>query len=334
MRRTGIFYSIFSYLTGCLALLIGGCGAFPTRSAAASADAGAQVADAGLDAVAPAEVGPDGLVSPGSSPVGAWWVQRNIGNCIDYEEWLSFQVSAAFTHTIVDRNACQAHSVTASPGKFTWQAQVLQYDWNQGNIAEHRRFTAAVIEGFVLPPLVEPEPGAVTGTRALNRMAFARQQDGTYLREDDRESGAGTAQASVTDMKYLVTFAEPLVTVQQPAACKMTVEVTANVGHGPGPTTQAGETFTLPCKYAPVKETGWLRITADGFEDSQTSDAWSKFFEQKGWWKKYPAQMSNALYDGFRPVLYFQPGKPEVLFHDVGHAWFTEMTTPPPESVP
>jgi len=60
-----------------------------------------------------------------------------------------------------------------------------------------------------------------------------------------------------------------------------------------------------------------IRLYADCFEDSMYTGEWMDLFEEKGIWDKYPAYISNAMYDAFRPVLFFEPGKIETLFKSI-----------------
>lgn len=131
-----------------------------------------------------------------------------------------------------------------------------------------------------------------------------------------------------------VTFDKPLAAVSGSMECQMsvTMSVRADLGAAGGPYS-GEETFALPCTYGPQTSRPWLRIVANGFEQSAYDSTWMDLLTQKGVWKKYPAVVSNALYDEFRPILYFDAADPNTLFPDVHLNWWNEMLTPPPSSI-
>src|SRR5262249_54442180 len=99
------------------------------------------------------------------------------------------------------------------------------------------------------------------------------------------------------------------------------------------PDEEGGVDVSLPCTYGPDMSTPWVRVTANGYENSNTDGSWTDYLGTLGVWGKYSAEVENGLWEGFRPILYFEPSSPELLFHDVYFAWYMRMDSPPPDSV-
>src|SRR5439155_8137146 len=125
---------------------------------------------------------------------------------------------------------------------------------------------------FQGPPM---QPGYEFGTRALNRMAYARD-DGTltWHREDHRRSKDATGLYDTT-ATLDVTFDAPLADPKGPTPCTMKIDlsVAVDIGDGNPPETGA-ETFGLACTYDHAATSPWIRITANGFENSEADGSW------------------------------------------------------------
>jgi hypothetical protein len=280
----------------------------------------------------------------GTDPVAAFtqilsgkWMNHQIGNCIDFEEWWVLGPPTGFQQVIVDRDACGPHSVKKTLGNLkVLGGQVIELEWQPKDAWNQRRFTTHVADPMPGAPPPPSQKDYLPGKRALNRMAYVfAAASGGYAREDRHETALNPAVGlQVRVFTAQIGFGKLLQPVESPTPCTMTVTLNASWDKGDGVEYAASsETFVLPCTQGKTAN-GWQRVTANGFEQSQVSDAWSKFFEQKGIWKKYKAVVANDLYDQFRPILWFEPGKPQVLFHDVGHAWYQEFLNDPPKTVP
>jgi hypothetical protein len=261
-------------------------------------------------------------------------MQLEIGNCISAEEWLGFTGAHGFVHTMVDRDFCGPHSVDAEQGTYTAHpGQVLEVAWGTDADGTRRRFTANVIDPYLggADPLPD---GYVTGPRALNTMAYVRA--GASLSWHREQSRRWASQGGVYDEQISIdlAFDTPLGAPAGPTACNMTAHLVVGVsvtGAAPG---SADETFVLPCTYGPAAGSPWIRVVADGFDMSTVNSSWSDYLTSHGIWNKYPSYVSNAFYDSFRPEVFYAPSDDGVLFHDVTMAWYREMLSPPPESVP
>ncbi len=300
---------------------------------------GSAIVDGLADALTQDVAAVDVPIAPGQAPGKALngnWVYRNIGNCIDIEEWLSFVWPDDFVQVLVDRNACGPHAVTKTLGDLVAYApNIIEYTWQNKDAWQKRRHTIAVVDPYPVPP--PSDPGLKAGKRAINRKAYSLKGPGLYQR-DDRHDVAydGTpANATITVVAVKVAFDKPLQNVAVETACQM--NVTLAVSNDPGGTggkfASGSESFVFACSYGPDAATGWIRVAAQGFEKEPSGDGWMKFMTSKGWWTKYPPVISNAMYDEFHPVFYFQPQKPEMLFHNFA-GWYVEMLSSPPTKVP
>jgi len=252
-----------------------------------------------------------------SQALSGHWMREQIGDCIWFEEWLSFDPPDGFVSTLVERNACDpaGHGVFPTQGSMQVEdGPILSWDYTVDGRREMRRFTASIIND------------------SLNWLTFLSSGEGTYYAINRRlqEDPTGVFDQ---DIKIDLSFDAPLVTSDAPVAGEMTVTISVTVDSGTDALPESGtETFVLPCTYAPDEETGWIRLWADGFESSMYTGEWMDLFEEKGIWDKYPAYISNAMYDAFRPVLFFEPGKPQTLFHSIYFSWYNKMENPPPTS--
>jgi hypothetical protein len=318
----------------------------PDNAADSTTPQDVTVADApAIDATVPdgtaadatvADTAPD-LVAAFTQTLSGKWMSHQIGNCIDFEEWWLLGPPTGFQQVIVDRDACGPHSVKKTLGNLkVLGGQVVELEWQPKDAWNKRRFTAHVADPMPGAPPAPMQKDYLPGKRALNRMAYVfAAAGGKYAREDRHETALNPAVGlQVRVFTAQIGFGKLLQAVESPTPCTMTVTLNASWDKGDGVEYAAGsETFVLPCTQGKTAN-GWQRVTANGFEQSQISDAWSKFFEQKGIWKKYKAVVANDLYDQFRPILWFEPGKPQALFHDVGHAWYHEFMNDPPKTVP
>ena len=282
---------------------------------------------------------PSALTLAFAKGVTGKWMHHQIGNCIDYEEWLLFGPLSGFNHVIVDRDYCGPHFVHTTPGTVQFMdGQVLQYGWQPKGGWHQRRHTAHIVDPMPTPWPQPTEPGYAVGKRALNRMAYVlAAAGGNYLRQDRTEQGLAANPALGVYARVFtaqIGFGKVLSAVATPTPCSMTVTLSASYDAGDGSAKASGsEIFTLPCTQS-KSAMGWQLITANGFEQSQTSDAWSKFFEKQGLWTKHKAMVANEFYNQFRPILWFEAGKPQVLIHDNSQAWYHEFLSDPPTTVP
>lgn len=251
-----------------------------------------------------------------SQALSGHWMREHIGNCIMAEEWVSFDPPTGFVATMVDRNACYTEDHGVYPTEGSLQVEdgpIVTWDFTtQDGRREMRRFSAAIIND------------------SLNWMAFLRSNDSGYYAKNRRllEDPSGIFDQ---DIHIDLSFDAPLQTTDVPLACEMTVTISVTVDIGEEFSPESGvETFVLPCTYGPDEETSWVRLYADGYEESMYTGEWMDLFEEKGIWDKYPAYISNAMYDSFRPVLFFEPGKPETLFHSIHFSWYHKMEARPP----
>jgi hypothetical protein len=265
------------------------------------------------------------------------WMAWTLGDCIDFEEWLSFDGEAGFIHTIVDRNACEPWGVTRSPGSYELREDhIVDYRWvSEAGVEERRVRTFALLDQIDLPYRPSYE-GYLYGDRRLNWMAYIRGERDLEWRREQRWLSTDEDQGIYYDeqISISVSLDAPVDLAGREVPCQMTVELSVSlddgVDHGP----ETGEeTFDFPCHSVPDDALGWVRIAADGYEESEIGGSWSDFFESQGLWERYSARVSNLLYDSFRPVLYLDPADDSVLFHDRYWSWYDGMDSPPPDHV-
>jgi hypothetical protein len=285
----------------------------------------------------------DTWVNPGyvplSTSVTGNWMQRSIGNCIDLEEWLQFLLPDSLARTIVDRNACGPHAVSkvvgnlnVLPGQVLW----MQY---QDKAAYHLwQRTAAVVENFTSTGATDMQPSYKLGKRALTVMALARKvPGGPFFRKESHETAADKLAPvhTISLTAVQLDVQPPPETAKAGDACTLTLTLAASWEPGAGGSYQtASENLVLPCHYGKADATGWLNVAGDGYAQSAVDSSWSKLFDQKGWWKKYPSPVNQLLFDSFRPVLVQPPGQPGVLIMAASFGWYAEFLNDPPTSVP
>jgi hypothetical protein len=100
----------------------------------------------------------------------------------------------------------------------------------------------------------------------------------------------------------------------------MWIDMAVTVDLGAGSALTGAETFELACTYGPTADSPWVRVTADGFEKADADGSWTEYLGALGIWDKYPSVVANAIYDAFRPILFFTPSDASTLFHDVQFA--------------
>lgn len=327
-------------------VLVWGCSDAGKQAGLSQAGGGTAVSDAAGDSGQDSASDGGTASGPGYLPLNpalsGHWMRRDIGNCIDLETWLTFQVPDGFVHTEVDRNACMAHEVRKTAGVLAiLPNQLLQYTWHtkQAKLPEwqQRKVTTALVEE--LPPGVgeNAEPAYKPGKRGLTTLAWVRAQDGEPFKRLDTlervsELPKPTHTEQVASVQVLVT--PPPDNAKPGEAC--TMAVTLSVSWDPGPTepdTQATEQLTLPCHYGKDATSGWLRVAADGYEQSDSDGSWSKLFESKGIWKKYSGFVGHLLFDSFRPVLHQPPGQRNLFLSLASHGWYREFLNDPPLTV-
>jgi hypothetical protein len=269
-------------------------------------------------------------------------MQNTIGNCINIEEWLTFTPPAGVVETLVDRDFCGPHGVTSRPGMFGGggPAKILDLKWAVPGQTAARSFTAAVIESYPSTPAPHPE-GYEPAGGALNAMAYARPELDLVWRRTQKVVYSPDAQGKkyTTLLHIAVSFQEEPDSMKAPAACAFEVSVSASVWADEPtdpatlPDDEGSFTAPLPCSYAIDMSTPWVRLTGDGFEDSDINNSWRDYLNDvHGISDKYTGIVSSMLTEGFRPILYFEPGNSSVLFHDASFAWYPRMKSPPPAS--
>ncbi len=270
------------------------------------------------------------------------WMRREIGNCIDLETWLSFLVPDGFVHTEVDRNVCSAHQVRKTAGELKLLPnQLLQYTWHAKQAAlpqwQQRKVTAALVDELPGGAAVAAQPGYQPGKRGLTMLAWVRaQEDKPFVHLDSTESVTDGAKPTHTQQVASVQVVlTPSPEVAKPGdTCSMAVVISVSWEPGDSePAAQATEQLTLPCHYAKDPTSGWLRVAADGYEQSLTDGSWNKLFESKGLWKKHKSAVAHLLFDAFRPVLHHPPTQRNVLLSLANQGWYQEFLNDPPVSV-
>jgi len=271
----------------------------------------------------PVDAGPDAPVTPPpdaapdifAAKLAGHWMRWDVGNCIDVQEWLTFEPPTGFVHTFVDHNACGPHFVASTPGSFSAEGQIVQIDWG----GEHRIFSAAVLDAY---------PG---GGRGLNTKAYRRAGAPLVWHREDVRTSVWSGEAHTSSLIVDVALDAGLAPSAAPVACTMTLTITASVSPSSDPKPAVGtETFTLPCTYGPTATSPWMRLAADGFELYDGS--WHDVLKAHGIYGKYASGVA-VLFERCRPSVYFDPADTSVWWHDVSDAWFFESKMPPPDKV-
>lgn len=334
--------SVFAYATA-LGLLLGlmacSSGASdPSLGSSAQNDGsnglGGGVSGTDAGSIKPADPG----YVPLETSLNGNWMQRQMGNCIDSEEWLSFLLPSDFKHTLVDRNTCGPQGVTWTVGNLIVQpGQLLEMEWQDKSGWKQYRRTSAIVTDFPYSPKVLPVPGYQLGKRALTVLAFVRgTEGGAFARKDQREFAADKAEpyhtTTVAAVQVQVTPSPE--GAKTGDACQMAVTMAASYDVGEDSKYKTGvETLNLPCRFSTDMATQWLRVTADGYENSASDGSWDKLFETKGYWKKHSKEIAQLLYGSFRPVLLQPPGQRNVLLSDADFGWYQEYLNEPPKKL-
>jgi hypothetical protein len=244
-----------------------------------------------------------------SQALSGHWMREQIGDCIWFEEWLSFDPPDGFVSTLVERNACDlaGHGVFPAEGSLQIEeGQTITWDVTAPDGRRvMRNFTAAIAGD------------------SLNTTAFMLSADGSYHARYRRliEDSSGFLDQ---DVRIDLSFDSPLQSDSVVQDCEMTVtiNVTADAGTDALPETGT-ETLVLTGTCGPDEESGWIRL--------HFGDWWDALAE-KDVWDKYPAQISNAIYDSFHPDLFIEPDNPKILFQNGCLSWYRRMANPPPTS--
>ncbi|MSQ81398.1 MAG: hypothetical protein EXR77_00535 [Myxococcales bacterium] len=264
------------------------------------------------------------------------WMKPILGNCINAEEWLVLAPPETLVRTLIDRNDCGPHSLAKVAGTMKiLPNQILELTFQDKAAYQQWKRTAAVLDSVVGVP--EPQladPNYKRGKRGLTMLAFVRgTTGGPFVRSDIHQTVIEKPKPldtkTTTNVQLLIS--PPPDTAQDGQACTMSATISAQ--YEPGGTekiTYGSEKLDLPCHFSVDKNTGWLRIVADGHE---TSLAWDKLFESKGLWKKYSSQVGQLLYDSFRPNLLQPPEQRGVLVSLATLGWYYEFINEAPTSV-
>lgn len=263
------------------------------------------------------------------------WVRESIGNCIQFEDWMSFGAAPLFTHTLVDRNFCQEHHVDVHKGDFAVLPQdVLHLHWNAGLMDEERWWTSQVMPAFgdVTMP---NQTGYVAGSHLLNVSAYSRIPGTFQYVRTFRERSTPTPSSSYTpyerQLDVSLSFKEALPTE---GACSVKVDLKGTViWYDSGPKTFTDtESFAFPCQVQGMSSKPWTAVSLTPFV-GDAAGGWSKYLTEQGVFKK-PGPVPDLINGNFRPQFFFLNGQSDVLFSDGYQAWWSEMKTPPPTTIP
>ncbi len=268
------------------------------------------------------DLGPSDRTSTSRSPLSGWWMRREIGNCINGEDWLHLNVeTGAFERRFVDRNFCTTHGVSAIPGTLELRGNILSRTYGE------RFETDSVVVAASPPgPAGQQLPGGYQlGNRALVLGALLKNGDLRFdlTRDDTTKHADGSFVRSHS--KATVTL-DHLELNRLPHDCRMGVELQVQWESNLDPKSAAGtERFTLPCQVraGPLGAS----IVALGFEE--VGNAWSELFEQSGVWKREADVVANQMFAMFRPVLR-TIGDDQGILIGAG-ATYQEMLSPPPD---
>jgi hypothetical protein len=325
---------------GCLVILgalLGACGSdveAPAEAAGASGagSGGATSSSSSSNTGTGTGTGTGGV--GGGATLGGHYMQQQIGDCINGEEWLSFGSSPSFTHTYVNRDFCGPHSVEAAPGTFQDDGAIVEMKWISSSSNETHRYTYALVE-YEGAPLSSPFPEYEFGTHAVTLLGYARVGDSLVWHREQHQIYSDFDGVPVYEQHVVVDLEldAPLVDPAGPTACTLTAHVAVeNVVDPQKPSEKGDEVFVVPCSYDVDFSKPWIRLAADGIESAYD---WSMYLEAQGIWSKYPGQVADSIYYGFLPVLHYVKGHEERMFNDIswGKGWFFEMKNPPPSSV-
>lgn len=264
------------------------------------------------------------------------WMRHEIGNCIDTEEWWVVLPPESVVRTIVDRNSCKTHSVAKVAGNLKLlPGNQLELIWQDKQAYQQRRRTAAIVQQVA--GLGDPMANASykPGPRALTVLAFIRTANGGPFTRIDYTLSAGEVPKptkTVTTTNVQIQVVPPPDSAKPGDACQMSVTLSAQYEPtDPKGNVYGSEKLDFACHYATEKSTGWLQVVADSFATDPL--AWDKLFDAKNLWKKYPAQVAQLLYDGFRPSLLQPPDQRSVLLSTASYGWYYEFINEPPTKI-
>lgn len=333
-----------------LAMLAGLCGACsdpktgPSLASNGSADGTAASADSGSGtgdlAGSSGNADADASTGPGYSPldpaIKGNWMQQQIGNCINSEEWLVLAPPETLVRTIVDRNDCGAHGVSKVAGNMKiLPGQLLELTWQDKIAYQQWKRTAAVLDSVngISDP-VGLDPNYKRGKRGMTVLAFVRPSGGApFVRSDIQKRVTDKPKTvDVTKTTAVQIQITPTPDGAKPGdTCTMSATISAQYETTESTQVQTGsEKLEFPCHFSADKGTGWLRVTADGYDNGL---GWDKMFDSKGFWKKYSKEIAQLLYDSFRPDL-LQPAEQRGVLVSLSlFGWYYEFINEPPSSV-
>lgn len=303
-----------------------------------SAGSGGQAAGSSGSAGSGTSIPVDPVDPPPTEPlpfdVAGHYMQMSIGNCINAEDWLSFSAPPQFTHTLVDRDYCGEHSVSAHPGSFSaLPGHILETEWKSDTEGMMHSFTLHVFEPY---PYVPPQPmpdGYNAGTKALNTMAYVRTDDTLTYRRTEHKRWISGADDFRQSLLIELSFGAPFESVTAPTPCTMKVRISASVDGTLTKPETGEEFFGFACTYGPVPDSPWIQVSADGFGDNIYGGQWMDLLTDMGVWDKYSSPLSSLFYEQFYPLFYIAPDDSNVLIDNRGTAWYQQMLHAPPDSV-
>lgn len=278
-----------------------------------------------------------------SQALAGYWMSPGMGDVeerctIDF--WAQFEPPNTCIETAVKRGSCEDRGVNKGWGVY-WTSLNQTVEIQRANpegVSDLIRFTAAIADSC--PEVLRSYllDGAVAGSRALTPYAYLSDDGGSTFFHEHRRQWVTPEGNDLTyrNLKSLTElgFDAPLTATSIPMSCRMTVSITASASSGPDAEPLTGsEIFELPCTYGPDNDSGsgWIRLTADGFENSPRDGLWAKYMYDQGVGDRHDPLVQEAiLLAYFFPVFLFDPQDPSTLYQDLLSFWFIEMLTPPP----
>ena len=263
------------------------------------------------------------------------WVRENIGNCIQFEDWLSLGAASQFTHTLVDRDFCQEHHIDVHKGDFAiLPDDVLHLHWNAGLMDEERWWTTQVVPAFGDVPKPN-QSGYVAGTHLLNVNAYVRIPATFQYVRTFHERSTPTPSSSYTpyerQLDVSLSFKEAL---PAQGACSVKVDLKGTViwYDTELKTFTDTESFVFPCQVQGMDSKPWTAVSLTPFV-GDAAGGWTAYLTDQGVFKK-PGPVPDLINGNFLPLFFFLNGQSDVLFSDGPQAWWSEMKTPPPTTIP
>ena len=259
---------------------------------------------------------PDPVVEPDAllaEELAGYWMQSQIGNCIDTQEWLGFGSSGDFERVFADRNACHEHSVTVELGAWEIVApNVVRWAWTGRGVPEGREYTVAVVDR-----------GQTLAVGALMRVG---DEDGHFVARRVIESGVSPRSVEVDlRVKGLQT--------QDSESCLIDVAISVDYTYPESAREVSGrEEFSFDCSIQHAPGSGITSIVADGFEDP-ASDPWMELFRNRGIWDRYDAPIADMMFSAFRPVLSNDWAHPDVMLSTAGIQSYWRAEGEPPRTL-